>query len=164
MSLGVMVGLLVFLLVIPSLTVGPTANVRYLRTFNTRILSGEAAESDRTLALHTKRNQSLSNAVYRLGNWGAHVFGGMQDDQLVDDPAIAMGGMPMDDPAVERSLMVIRLGLLGLLLVLGVVAARRSDAHYLTVVFSLSCLIMLVLSPIFRSYSRLSAALTLSIN
>jgi len=155
-SFGTVVGLLLYLLVIPSLAIGPSTNAKHLNTWVTKItnmlLNEEGKTDDIDFSVHTKRNPSLTNAVYRLGNWAAHVFAGTQDDQLIDAVATRDATMPMDNPWAERTLQLLQLGLLALLLRAGWAAARRDDALATAAVFSLACLLMSAISPVFRGH------------
>ena len=150
--LGVTVGLGLFLIIIPCLVVGPSTNFRYLRTFTTQVLLNEGGASDGDIALHALRNQSLDNAVYRLGNFVAYVAGAGPDDSAMDRGGSVAGGLPMDAPWVYRALLGTKLVLLSLLIGAGVTAARRNDSVSLITAFSLSWLMMVVVSPVFRGH------------
>jgi len=49
---------------------------------------------------HSSRNQSLHNAAYRFGNFGAHLLAGGPDDRLVEEwnaPQMAMDSPQPND-------------------------------------------------------------------
>src|SRR5262249_44248289 len=75
-SSGVVAGLLLYLFVIPSLAIGTETNTKYLTTWFDLAVHGDQGEIDDDVTVHTMRNQSLSNAIYRLGNWVAYEFAG----------------------------------------------------------------------------------------
>ncbi|HZZ27482.1 MAG TPA: glycosyltransferase family 87 protein [Pirellulales bacterium] len=150
--LGTTVGMALFLLVIPSLAIGPAANIKHLNTFVNNVLLDDGGKLDDDFSVHSKRNQSLTNAVYRLGNWTAHVFGGAPNDQLIDAFATRDAAMPMDSRWAVWTLRLLQISFLALLLAAGWVAARYNDALGTAVVFSLACLLMSALSPVFRGH------------
>ena len=150
--LGSFLGLWLFLLVIPSVILGPSANARHLNTWYTNVVLNENGVSDDDFSAHTNRNQSLSNGVYRLGNWAAYVLGDIPDDQVIDNFATRNTPMPMDNawaPWIVRSVQMV---LLGLLLAATWKAARRGSMLEIACVFALSCLLMSAISPVFRGH------------
>ncbi|HTQ40145.1 MAG TPA: glycosyltransferase family 87 protein [Pirellulales bacterium] len=151
-ALGTVGGLLMFFLIIPSLVVGPAKNVQLLRTWIANISPDQEGKFDDDFGMHAMRNQSLSNAIYRVGNWAAHVFGGTQDDQLVEALAGSKVTMPMDSPGAQWTVRFIQLCMLLLLLAAGWQAAREGRGFSTAVVFSLGCLLMSTISPVFRGH------------
>jgi hypothetical protein len=156
-SSGVGVGLLLYLLVIPSLVIGPTANAKHFNTWVTTVLLNEGGKSDDDFSAHARRNQSLANAAYRLGNWGAFMFAGGPDDRRIDavtprDAAARDAAMPMGQPWAQWALRLLQFGLLALLLGAGWSAARSDNAWQAAAVFSLACLLMSAISPVFRGH------------
>jgi hypothetical protein len=151
-SVGVVAGLLLFVLVLPSLAIGPSANVKHLNTWFNDVLLNKQGKSDDDFSVHTLRNQSFDNAAYRLGNWTAHVIDGGKDDQLIDTPANREAEMPMDNAWAQWILRLIQLGLLALLFKAGWTAARNDDWLAAATVFALSCLLMSAISPVFRGH------------
>jgi len=150
---GVALGLALFFLFVPALLVGWQANLRHLDTWASFVLTkaDDGGMDPRSGNSHSARNQSLHNAAYRLGNFGAHVLGGGPDDRLVenfDSPKMAM-----DSPAVEKVLLASQAILALALLALGVRLARGDGNRLnLAVGFALACAAMLVVSPVARGH------------
>ncbi len=73
-SLGLILGLLLFFLVIPSMLVGWKANLRHLKTWSGFVLTkaDDGGDDPRSGNSRSMRNQSLQNAAYRLGNFVWH--------------------------------------------------------------------------------------------
>lgn len=153
--LGVAAGLLLFFFVIPSAAIGFAANAILLRNWYTTVVLDDQGKSDDDLSVHAKRNQSLANAIYRLGNWTAHLFGSPKDDQSFDsasNAAKASFELLMDESWATVLLRVLQLGLLGLLLVAGWTAAKENDRWAIASIFGLACLLMSAISPVFRGH------------
>jgi hypothetical protein len=150
-SAGLAAGLVLYLVALPSVAIGAGANAHHLRTFATRMCTARVVSQGIDYSdFHTTRNQSLSNAVYRLGNFQAHLFAGAPDDRLVDfQPGLTM---PMDGPFVERSLLGIRLSLLGVLVACGVLVAWRGDVLGVAAVFGIAAALTLAVSPLSRGH------------
>lgn len=152
-TLGVAIGLPVFFLVVPTLAIGWSANLRHLDTWGRFMLTkaDDGGMDPRSGNSHSARNQSLHNAVYRFGNFSSHLLGGGPDDRLVerfDSPKMAM-----DSSAAERMLLLARAALGLTLLALCVRLARNGGSRLnLAVGFALSCVGMLAVSPIARGH------------
>jgi Glycosyltransferase family 87 len=142
---GLTTGLLLFLLVVPSLAIGAAANVRHLHTWIDRVAIHHDMGDDNNSGFYSVRNQSLTNAVQRLGNWVAYAFADGPSD-LPGDGADAVE--PIDQPAVQRALIPARFGLLALLLIGGWKAARRGDSLDLAAMFGLATTATLLVSPL----------------
>jgi Glycosyltransferase family 87 len=155
-SSGVATGLLLYLLIIPSFAIGSAANAKYLNTWFNLALHGDKGEIDDDITVHAIRNQSLSNAIYRLGNWMAHAFAGTQDDQSVDNVRASVAArdivLPMDNFWARLTVRILQAAMLALLLYYGWTAARHDNAWALASVFALSCLLMSAISPVFRGH------------
>jgi hypothetical protein len=155
-SSGVAAGLLLYFLIIPSFAIGSAANAKYLKTWFNLVLHGDQGEIDDDITVHAIRNQGLSNAMYRLGNWAAHAFAGTQDDQSVDHVRASVAAreivLPMDNFWARLTVRILQAGMLALLLCYGWVAARRNNAWTLSSVFALSCLLISAISPVFRGH------------
>jgi hypothetical protein len=100
----------------------------------------------------TVRNQSLTNAVQRFGNWAAFQFAGGPDDRLIDHDAAALGMMPMDQPVVHSSLLAARVVAALILLATVMVLGRRGDRVSLGLVLGLSCVATFIVSPVARGH------------
>ena len=145
---GFTVGMIFFLLLIPTILIGLEDNIRHLETWYTGVATSERLGQTKDFDVHSVRNQSLDNAVYRLGNWFAYTFTGGPDDRGTSLPTAPPTQFPMDTPIVRTILVVLRV-LLALLLI--IVAVRW---HWETVgagqvaVFGIACAMSLPLSPI----------------
>lgn len=152
-SAGVGLGLLLYFLLIPAALLGWQANLRHLDTWGHFMLTkaDDGGMDPRSGNSHTTRNQSMHNAAYRLGNFGAHLFAGGPDDRLVDNwdaPPMAM-----DSPLAQRLLLLSQATLTLALLALGVRLCRGDGNRLnLAVGFALACAAMLVVSPVARGH------------
>lgn len=151
---GALAGTAMFFLLLPSLLIGWNANGRALQIWHTRVVSkvNDVKSSDFGGDVASVRNQSLSNAVYRGGNWVAHCVANGPDDRQVDTTEHALGSMPMDAPAVERCLLLMRIAALLALAAVGWRAAGRGDLLSIGSLFGLACVGTLVFSPIARGH------------
>jgi hypothetical protein len=154
-GVGVLAGGILFALLIPASLLGWQANLKHLHTWYDRVAT--KADHDRTDqfagAGSTIRNQSLTNAVQRFGNWAAFTFAGGPDDRLLDQVQLPeLGTMPMDRPVVHAALLVVR-GLAGLALLAAIIIlGRRGDPVSLGFALGLGCVATLVVSPVARGH------------
>jgi hypothetical protein len=154
-AIGVLAGCLLFVFLIPASLVGWQANLRHLESWYSRVAC--KADHDRTDqfagAGSTVRNQSLTNAVQRFGNWVAYKFAGGPDDRLLDQIQLPeLGTMPMDRPIVHQLLVALR-GVAGLMLLAAVIAlGRRGDGVSLGFALGLGCVATFVASPVARGH------------
>ncbi len=144
---GFAVGNALFFVVVPSLLIGPVANVAHLHTWTERIVLHHDMGDDNNSGFYSYRNQSLTNAVQRLGNWIAFEFAGGPNDQP-GDAAANDAVKPIDEPAVQRALVPAKGALLLLLLIGGWKAARRGDALDIAAAFGLATTATLLISPL----------------
>jgi hypothetical protein len=154
LTVGTLFGGVLFALIIPASLVGWQANLEHLHTWYSRVLI--KANHDRTDQFaengSTFRNQSLSNAVHRFGNWVSYQAGAGPDDRLVDTTVPQLGTMPMDHWLVDRLLLAAR-GLAAALLLAAVVAlGRHGDRLSLGFALGLACVATLVVSPVARGH------------
>lgn len=151
--LGVCLGLALFVLLIPAAVIGWQDNLRHLKTFGRQVLvhADTIADTPRFGPPHAADNQSLSNAVYRLGNWVAHTFADGPDDRWADLPNVPSEALPMSAPEVTPGLLASRIGLAVLLLVGAIAAGYRDDDLGVAVIFALGCVGGLIVAPIARS-------------
>jgi hypothetical protein len=145
---GGMAGIALFGIAIPSGAVGHAANVAHLRTWAKRVIANEEVGVDNDFNVRSRRNQSLTNAVRRLGNRMAFATGAGPDDRLVDDLAQQSARMPMDNAAADFALRSTAMGIVALLLIAGWHIAKRGDASGLAALFGLACTATLLVSPI----------------
>ncbi|MFV0443685.1 MAG: glycosyltransferase 87 family protein [Planctomycetaceae bacterium] len=152
---GLALGGLAGLFLVPALVLGWSANWRHLGTWTDSILS-MAVEVDPSSTLetpYTLRNQSLTNAVYRAGNTFDYWLFGGPDDRAIDAIPFNPGHqLRMDAPLVGTLLTVVRLLLLGLLGQVGWRAVQSGDRFALARVFALACVASLIVSPLSRGY------------
>jgi hypothetical protein len=144
---GLAVGLLMFLFVLPGLAIGNAANVRHLATWFDRIVVHHDMGDENNAGFYSVRDQSLTNAVERLGNWIASAAGEFDERRHVES-ATQAGTRRAIMPAVERSLAVARSTLLLLLAISAWHAARRGDQLHIAAVFGLAATATLLLSPL----------------
>jgi len=153
-SLGVVCGLLFCIFPLPSAMVGSEANLHHLNSWWN--LVGSKADDvgfDRFAGnSYSVRNQSLSNAVHRFGNWAGYQFAGGGYDDLGEEFDRQAARLAMDTEFVAQVLLPVRAALGGLLLVLVIVAARRQDRLLEAAVFGLACVATLIVSPIARGH------------
>jgi hypothetical protein len=145
---GGLVGLLLFLLIIPGGIVGHAANIAHLQTWMDRVVANEEVGIDNDFNVRSKRNQSLANAARRLGNRVAFAAGAGPDDRIVDDLGQRATTMPTENAAMDVMLRVAAMGLVALLLVAGWRVAGRDDSSGLAALFGLACTATLLVSPI----------------
>ncbi|HZZ73940.1 MAG TPA: glycosyltransferase family 87 protein [Pirellulales bacterium] len=152
---GLCAGMFLFFWLIPACILGWQSNQRYLSQWYREVATraNDLNHADRCGNTRTIRNQSLSNALYRGGNWVAYEFFGGQDDRLSDnDQFQLLGLMPMDAPAVEKLLYLLRNGL-ALLAVAGMVRmARLGDQLGMAAMFGLATAATLIVAPIGRAH------------
>jgi hypothetical protein len=148
---GVLAGGMLYFLLIPASLVGWDKNLACLHTWHEKVLTkvNDVRTDDFAEKVDSPRNQSLSNAVFRFGNWIAFELAGGPDDQVTGK---ANGLMPMDAPLVSQILLVVR-GL-ALLTLLGVAtrASRSEDRLLWAAALGLSCVATFVVSPVARGH------------
>lgn len=145
---GATAGAVVFLILLPSAAVGPIDNLHHLHTWVDRVVITDDVGADNDFNERSKRNQSLTNAVHRFGNWAAHQFAGAQDDRMVEDNESLDALMPMNHPAVDLGVRLVQVGLLALLLVAGWRVSRLPDVPASCTVFALASALTLLISPL----------------
>ncbi len=150
---GVGAGLILLLLIVPAVAVGWSANVAHLKTWWTTVavhLDDDSTEFAGDSS--SPRNQSLTNATQRLGNWIDYAFDGGPNDE--DPTRLRNEGVvfAMDAPQVEWALLIVRLAAGLLLLAVGYRVARSGDVLALAAAFGLACVSTLVLGRIARGH------------
>jgi Glycosyltransferase family 87 len=144
---GLAIGLLMFFFILPGMAIGNAANVTHLRTWVDRIVLHHDMGEENNAGFYSVRDQSLTNAVERLGNWLAEGIAGSRDETTRINSAHA-GTVPVALPSVERSLAFARLALSALLLIGGWRAGRHGDPLDVAAVFGLAATATLLLSPL----------------
>jgi hypothetical protein len=145
---GFTVGMIVFLLLVPTILIGWDDNSRHLRTWYTGVVANERLGETHDFDAHSVRNQSLNNAVYRLGNWFAYTFTGGPDDRDTSLPTAPPTPLPMDAPIVGTALVVPRVLLALLLIVVAVRWHWETEGVGQVAAFGLACAMSLPLSPV----------------
>jgi hypothetical protein len=118
---GATVGLIFFLLLVPTMLIGSDDNIRHLRTWYTDVVANERLGETHNFKHHGVRNQSLNNAVDRLSNWLANTTMPGPDDRGSGFPTAPPVQFPIEEATV-RTMLVVPQTLLALLLI--VVAVR----------------------------------------
>ncbi len=151
-SLGLVLGMLLFFLIVPSMLVGWKANWQHLQTWSSFMLTkvDDGGEDPRSGNSRAVRNQSLHNAVYRLGNFAWYAATGGPDDRLVEN--LSRPAMIMDSPLAEAVLLGVRIAILAALGIVGIRLGMRGDALSQATAFGLACVAMLVVSPVSRGH------------
>jgi len=137
-----------FFLVIPSVAIGWHANLRHLHTWYSRVASNPRLGSPQLFAITSVRNQSLSNAVYRLGNWIEHKVHNGPDDRAADNVFREGKTMPMDSKIHGRIVNPIRVVLLALLMLVTIAWRPATESLGQVALFGLASAMTLPLSPI----------------
>lgn len=148
---GTLGGALVYLLLFPGLLVGWNRNITYLETFYHEVICkvDDVRTSDFGGNVSSKRNQSFSNASFRLGNWLAARAGRGPDDLLAEVPGTPM---PMDHPRVRQVQLAVRLLALAVLLAAAAIAATRESRQATLAAFGLALVATFVVSPVARGH------------
>ncbi len=153
LAAGVACGLAMCLLLLPASVVGWRANLTHLDAWWHNVaLRFEETNSDFAGDSSSMRNQSLTNATERFGNWIDHAFAGGPNDE---DPTELRGeGVTflMDAPIVDHALLGVRVAAGLLLLFVGYRVARRGDMLALAAAFGLAGVSTLVLARIARGH------------
>ena len=147
-SAGVVAGLALFFFFVPAVTIGWNDNLRHLETWYTRVASNDHVGPAHQFDIHSVRNQSLANAVYRLGNWIEFKVAGGPDDRIAYDLPRTEERLPMDTAMVAQIIMGIRAFLVILLVLVAVRWHPGADPIGPAAVFGLACAMTLPLSPI----------------
>ncbi len=145
---GFTVGMIFFLLLVPTILIGWEDNSRHLRTWYTDVVANDRLGETHDFDAHSVRNQSLNNAVYLLGNWFAYTFTGGPDDQGTSLSTVPPTPLPMDAPIVRTVLVVLRVLLALLLIGVAVRWHWETEGGGRVAAFSLACAMSLPLSPI----------------
>jgi hypothetical protein len=145
---GQVAGLLLFVFLLPGSLIGHGENLAHLATWVSRVAANDDVGTDNDFNARSKRNQSLANAVRRLGNRLTFAAGAGPDDRLVDDLENQRVVMPMETPLADRAILAAAVALLALLFVAGWRIARGGDAAGFAALFGLASTATLAISPI----------------
>ena len=147
-SIGVLFGLVAFLFLIPALFVGWDRNLGHLNTWIRRVVVTRDVGDVNEFNVLSKRNQSMSNAVFHFGNWAAHLLGDAPDDGFTREDSSDLEVYLMDHHAVSAALNVIRAMLMLLLAACGWWLMRRGGPLEQATSFGLACAATLLISPL----------------
>jgi hypothetical protein len=148
---GLVLGGALHFLLLPAAVVGWDRNLELLDTFHQKVSSkvNDVRTDDFGGHVASKRNQSLSNAAYRGGNWLAARLNLGPDDLLAETPG---NRLPMDHPVADYAL----LGLKGLVLAALVAVSLRSalckDRLALLAAYGLAIVATFLVSPVARGH------------
>ncbi len=145
---GTVLGLVLFLLIVPAMFVGPAANWSHLGTWFDRIVIHHDMGEENNSGFYSMRNQSLDNAVARLGNWAAYGVADGPPDVPEEGAHGAASRPPRELPLVHRALTGVKCALTFLLLAVAWRSARRNDSLELAALFGLACVLTLIVSPL----------------
>ena len=150
-AVGLTLGAVLCFLLIPAMLVGWSRNLELLDTFHHKVSSkvNDVRTDDFGGHVASKRNQSLSNAAYRGGNWLAARLQWGPDDLLAETPG---NQLPMDHPVANLLLLVLK----GLALAaLGAVALRAAvckDRLALLAAYGLAIVATFLVAPVARGH------------
>jgi len=152
---GAAAGVLLFALLLPGAVLGWKNNLDHLETWAGMMLSkaADGGLDPRSGNSRSARNQSMQNAVVRLGNFAMYLAGAGPDDQ--DVPLTAhqpLPPMPMDHPIVQKGLVALRAVLFAAVLIVAWRLGTAGSRLDLAAAFGLGCVAMLVISPIARGH------------
>ncbi len=151
---GVGLGLAFSLLLLPAALIGWRANLEHLDTWWHAVALQAEESMDDSFAgdSSSPRNQSFSNAVQLLGNWGDYYFAGGPLDK--DPMPRRRHGQQflMDARVVHFALLLARAALGCLLLATSLRVACTRDRLALAATFGLACVATLLVAPIGRGH------------
>jgi len=135
---GVLSGLVLFLLLMPTTLIGWEDNITHLKTWYREVVANERLGETKYFSPDSIRNQSLSNALHLVDKWANTVL-------VSDAPATT----PLVDRSSGRTIVLLSRTLLTLILI---AAAFKwpwaSNAPVATAVFGLACVMSLPISAI----------------
>lgn len=152
---GAAAGVLLLLFVLPGAVLGWKNNLGHLKTWAAFMLTkaDHGGLDPRSGNSRSVRNQSLQNAVARLGNFAMYLAGQGPDDR--DVPLTAdrpLPPMPTENPATQACLIFARVLLLAAVLMAAWRLGSAGTGLDLAAAFAVGCVAMLVISPIARGH------------
>ena len=143
--IGFALGIILFLLVIPTILIGWQNNIDGIRIFLQSVVFNTDFARDWGFDIHSVRNQSLAGAAWQLTDTICGGLGRGHD-------AASDGGHPFDHPTIQLATSLARWLILAFFLATAfrLSTARRTHgrATAAAVVFGLSCVATLVFSPV----------------
>ena len=151
---GALAGLVLSLVLLPALAIGWRTNLQHLDTWWREVAMrfDDAPGEDFAGDSSSPRNQSLANAVERLGNWADYCFGDGPNDEDPTPQRRQGKRFLMDAPVVGRVLTGVRLIAAALLVWAAIAVARRQDTLGLAAVYGMAGVSTLMLAPIARGH------------
>jgi hypothetical protein len=139
LTAGVMTGVLLFLLVIPASLLGWRANLNYLADWRARIVTNDRVGADSNFNIHSYRNQSLANAIYR---WNTAAAVGLEPE------AQARVVRACSERIVHPGVRVLVGLVLATLLLVCWMLGKRPDCLDQATAYGLACFATLLVSPL----------------
>jgi hypothetical protein len=143
-TLGVSVGALLFLLLIPASVIGWRENLHYLDVWQKQVVNNDRVGPRAGFNIHSFRNQSLANGVFLLskaiGPSEAQVDSGPGARALPPRKRLGRIGHPSVRIAIG--------GILIALLAVAAIVGRRANSLDAFTVFGLTCCATLLVSPL----------------
>lgn len=148
---GLVLGGVLHFLLLPAAVVGWDRNLELLDTFHQKVSSkvNDVRTDDFGGHVASKRNQSLSNAAYRGGNWLASRLNLGPDDLLAETPG---NRLPMDHPVAEYVLLGLKGLVLAALAAVSLRAALCKDRLALLAAYGLAIVATFLVSPVARGH------------
>jgi hypothetical protein len=153
-AVGLTAGMALWLLLVPAIFIGWNANLGHLGTWwrTVAVRAESTSEDDFAGNSTTMRNQSLSNAAYRFGNWTHYYFAGGPHDEGPAQRRKGGPGLLMDAPWIEKALLAVRILAGCLMLAVSFRMAREPDALGQAAAFGIACAATLVIFTIARGH------------
>ncbi len=153
-AFGLAGGMLLWLLLLPATFVGWRTNLDHLGTWwsTVAVRAESISEDDFAGDSTTFRNQSLTNAAYRFGNWADYYFLDGPHDEGLAQQRRGGHGLLMDAAWVEMPLLALRTLAGCLMLAVSVRMARRQDRLGQAAAFGVACAATLIVFTIARGH------------
>jgi hypothetical protein len=139
LTAGLSAGFLLFVLAIPASLVGWRPNLDYLSEWHARVVTNERVGADKNFNIHSYRNQSLANAVY------------LWDKSTKSRSGQQLGARYVrarPQRIVHAEVRVFIGFVLAVLILVGSLLGRQTDALDQATAFGLACCATLLVSPL----------------
>jgi hypothetical protein len=147
---GVLTGVLLYSLAIPASLIGWHSNLDHLSRWREQVVMNERVGPNANFNIHSFRNQSLANAIYLCHKAAIHGL-------ATDSRPTTVRDRP--ERIVHPAVRVLIGFVLALLLSVGVLLGRRTDALDQATAYALACCAILLVSPVSWGHYYMSAAL-----
>ncbi len=152
---GLALGFLLWVLLVPAALLGWQRNLDGLRIFMDGVVGNDRFAEEWEFDIHSVRNQSLENALYRVTHWGEPerpaLPNATPEERAGADPG-AGGTNGADDGLLGAAVKALRVAFAGLTLVVASLLVLRPGRAGRTrgafAGFGLACLLTLVVSPV----------------